>query len=364
MRIGLILYGSLDILSGGYLYDRYLVAHLRALGAQVQVFALPWRHYAAHLGDNVRRAWRETLRRAQVDLWLQDELNHPSLFALNRALARWHPRVPRVAIVHHLRVQEQHPPLLRGLYRVVERAYLRTLTAAVYNSRTTQDAVTALRGAPLPGVVAYPGKDHVPAPRLAPAWLQQRAHQPGPLRVLAVGNLIPRKGLHHLLDAVRRLPAGLVQVDIVGREDAAPRYARRLRRRAAAWGLAVRFHGRLDADALARRYRQAQVFALPSQHEGYGIVFAEALGFGLPVLAGHGGAVGEIVTSGREGVLVAPDDVDALAAALRAWATDRDLLTRQAVAARRRYEQLPTWQASMTRAARWLLTLPKTGPQG
>ncbi len=359
MHIGLVIYGSLDTLSGGYLYDRHLVAHLRQLGARVTVFARPWRHYLAHLADNLAPDWRRALLSARVDVWLQDELNHPSLVGLNRALARAQPRVPRVAIVHHLRADERHPRLWRPLYRAVERAYLRTLSAALYNSRTTQAAVRALRRAPLPGLVAYPGKDGLPPPRLGRADLVARAHEPGPLRVLAVGNLIPRKGVHRLLDALRRLPPGSVTLDLVGREDVDPAYARRLRERVQRWGLgrAVRFHRWVEGSALAGLYRRAQVFALPSQYEGFGIVYAEALGFGLPVLASRAGAAHEVLAAGRAGVLVDPDDAAAIARYLATWAQDRDRLAAQAVAARARYEQLPTWAESMTRAARWLLDL-------
>ncbi len=356
MHIGLVIYGSLETLSGGYLYDRQLVRALRARGARVTVFSLPWRTYPAHLSDNWRPAWRRTLRTARVDLWLQDELNHPSLFWVNRALARWHPGVPRVAIVHHLRVQERHPWWWRPVYRAVERAYLRTLDAALFNSRTTRAAVQALRGRALPGLVAYPGKDGLPAPDISPEELWARAHRGGPLWVLAVGNLTPRKGIHTLLDALARLPRGMVHLDVVGSPEVDPAYSQYLQRQAQRLNLTrwVRFHGRLTGAELAALFRTAQVFALPSQYEGYGIVYAEALGFGLPVLASTAGAAHEIITPGREGVLVPPEDPAAVAAALRTWAQARDLLARQAVAARQRYAALPTWAESMARAAAWL----------
>ena len=79
MRIGLVIYGTLETQSGGYLYDRRLVAHLRAAGDEVEILSLPWRNYAAHLGDSFSRAWAERLRAARVDELLEDELNHPSL---------------------------------------------------------------------------------------------------------------------------------------------------------------------------------------------------------------------------------------------------------------------------------------------
>ena len=116
MRAGLIIYGSLDTLSGGYLYDRMLVRALMADGWKVEIFALPWRDYAQHLGDNVSQEWREWLRTAAVDVMIQDELNHPSLVWVNRSLAG---RVPyrTVSLVHHLRCSEDHPAVLRRLYQ-------------------------------------------------------------------------------------------------------------------------------------------------------------------------------------------------------------------------------------------------------
>ncbi len=86
MRIGLVIYGSLEIVSGGYLYDRKLVEHLQAQGEQVEIMALPWRSYTRHLTDNFSGALYRRLRKTGLDVLLQDELNHPSLFLLNHRL--------------------------------------------------------------------------------------------------------------------------------------------------------------------------------------------------------------------------------------------------------------------------------------
>jgi hypothetical protein len=72
MRVGLVIYGSLDTLSGGYLYDRMLVRHLQANGDQVEIVSLPWRYFLAHLGDNISAALYRRLRSLQVDVLLQD----------------------------------------------------------------------------------------------------------------------------------------------------------------------------------------------------------------------------------------------------------------------------------------------------
>jgi hypothetical protein len=112
MKIGFLIYGSLDTLSGGYLYDRKLVEYLRSQGDTVEIISLPWRNYAAHLTDN----FRFSLPRG-LDLLIQDELNHPSLLSANR---KPHP-YPAISLVHHLRCSELRPKWQNLFYRAIER---------------------------------------------------------------------------------------------------------------------------------------------------------------------------------------------------------------------------------------------------
>ena len=81
MHIGLIIYGSLDTLSGGYLYDRVIVRHLEAKGHQVEIISLPWRNYSAHLLDNWNSDLLRRLRQTPFDVLIQDELNRENLKA-------------------------------------------------------------------------------------------------------------------------------------------------------------------------------------------------------------------------------------------------------------------------------------------
>lgn len=363
MRVGLVIYGSLDTLSGGYLYDRKLVEQLVLAGHVVDVLSLSYYDYAKHLGDNFNRAWQQRLAHAPVDLLLQDELNHPSLLRANLRRSRTGNHSPRpvVTIVHHLRSSEaEHPALLRRLYRTVERLYLNSVDAVLCNSRTTQAAVTQLLHRPKPCHVAYPAADHLPdaGSPLDAAALAGRARTPGPLRLLFVGNLIPRKGLHIVLDALRRTPAGFWQLDVVGQTDVDDDYAKKMMAHSRTFAPgAVRFLGRLPDAELVRTYRSHHALLAPS-YEGFGIACLEAMRFGLPVLASTTGAAHELVTPGENGVLVAPRDPQTIADWIYYWFTNRELLTTMSYAARRRYERHPTWQQSMAGAVAWLTSLP------
>lgn len=349
MRAGLVIYGSLDTLSGGYLYDRMLVRALMADGWEVEIYALPWRDYAQHLGDNLRRSWVERLRTADVDVMIQDELNHPSLVWINRRLrCRTHYRT--VSLVHHLRASEEHPAVLRRLYRSVERLYLNSVDGVIANSQTTLAAVRAVSGAAQPALVAYPAADHLPA---APA---PRLNDAGPLRVLFVGNLIPRKGLHTLLAGLAQVPQPLWQLTIIGRPDVDPGYTKQILAQVAALGTGapIELSGRVADDTLAAAYASHDLLAVPSSYEGFGIVYLEAMKSGMPVIASTAGAAHEIVTDGVDGFLVRPGDAPAIATLVDRLARDRTQLAQLRHAARARYARHPTWAQSMATVSQWL----------
>lgn len=348
MRLALLIYGTLDTLSGGYLYDRKLVEHLRAQGDQVEILSLPWRSYAAHLADNLAPGLQRRLRSGGWDALIQDELNHPSLFWLNRWLK---PRVryPILSIVHHLRISEAHPRFLQRVYRAVESRYLQTIDGFVFNSQTTCEVVAGLVNPLPPFHIAYPAGDRF-APEISEADIRARALATGPLRIFFLGNIIPRKGLHTLLAAVEMLPRDLDwRLEIAGGLHIEPAYARRMQAAVAAgnWGARVKFLGTLPDTELAARLRASHTLVVPSTYEGFGIVYLEGMSFGLPAIAGATGAAPEIVTEDVNGFLVPADEPRLLALRLVQLGRDRSLLARMSLAARRRYREHPTWETSM-----------------
>jgi glycosyltransferase involved in cell wall biosynthesis len=357
MHLALLIYGSLDTVSGGYLYDRKLVEFLRGQGDTVEIISLPWRNYAAHLTDNFNPALSRRLKDFRGDFLIQDELNHPSLFLLNRRLI---PNIqyPIVSIVHHLRASEQHPAWLMPLYRAVERAYLRTLTGFVFNSETTQRAVERLMGQPVArGVVAVPAGDRWPI-RMGEDDVRRRGDQPGPLRLLFVGNVMPRKGLHTVLEALGEVDFDWA-LQVVGDLRVASDYVREVQTQVAGngWQARVNFWGAVEDEVLSRLAMESQALVMPSSYEGFGIAYLEGMGFGLPALGTTAGGAGEIITDGVDGFLIPPGDAGALADRLRGWAHDRARLVAMSLAARQRFEVHPSWAESMARVRGFLARL-------
>lgn len=355
LRIGLIIYGSLDTLSGGYLYDRKLVAHLRKRGDHVEIISLPWRSYWQHLGDNLSVNLLNRLAQADFDLLLQDELNHPSLFFLNRFLKKRSDFL-LISIVHHLRCSEARPGWQNRIYSQVERRYLESVNGFIYNSQTTRQVVETLTETQKPGVVAYPAGDRF-HPNMPLQKVRMRAFENGPLRMFFLGNLIPRKGLHTLLAALEKLDAGW-RLEVCGRLDVDPDYILKVRHRVegAGWTDRVLFLGPLPDEALEERLRSAQVLVVPSSYEGFGIVYLEGMGFGLPAVATTGGAAAEIISHAENGFLISPHDSEALAACLDRWMHDRRLLAEMSEAALSRYAAHPTWDESMESAYQFIHT--------
>lgn len=349
MYVGFVVPGSLDLDSGGYRFDRILAASLRERGHRVGVVTTPTGGYPRRVAANAARGLWRRLRGSAFDVLLQDELAHPSLALRNRRLAG-QVEYPIVAVVHHLRSAEPRSALDRRLSRALERRYLDACDAFVCNSHATRRSVRrATTTGSSPAVVAYPGADHL-RPTVEPAEVVERTSR-GPLRLLYLGALVPRKGADVLLSALERVGDLAWTLTLVGDETVAPRYVRGLRRSVEAADLrgSVRFEGRLDRASLRERLRESHVLAVPSYYEGFGMVYAEAMGFGVVPLATTAGAPSEYITDGRDGILVPPGDPGAVAAAIRDVGRDRDRLAALGRGALARHGELPTWRDSCAR---------------
>jgi len=330
MHIGLLIVGDMDSVSGGYLYNRKLVAYLQNQGDQVSIISLPPRNYWRQLTENITGDLLENIAAAKPDILIQDTMVHPAVFYLNRRI-RKQLGIPLIALVHLLTSIDQAPWHSARLYRTIERRYLQTVDGIIANSQTTLSQINQLLAGDLPPhCIAVPAGDNFADVNIDRIAVLNRALGAGPLRILLVGNVIRRKGLHVLLKALSQLPVDDYQLGVAGRLDMEPDYVSQIETLVREAGLAksVSLLGAVQGAALADLYRQHHLLVLPSAYESYGIVYVEAQQFGLPVIGTKAGAAWEIIREGENGYLIKPEQHTDLGDLLQTLHHDRQLLAK------------------------------------
>lgn len=207
---------------------------------------------------------------------------------------------------------DRFPPLGAAVRRVV-----RDADAVTAISTDIAGRATALTGRDDISVVACA----VEAPAIPPPDRDALGWKKGEVVVLTIARLVARKGLETLISAVGRADAPVL-LEVVGDGP------ERARLEALAGSEApdrVRFAGPTDEDGKALRLASADAFALVSAHEGFGLVYLEAMNAGLPIVAGDVGGQTDFLRDGENALLVPPGDVAACAAALRRLAEDEAL---------------------------------------
>jgi glycosyltransferase involved in cell wall biosynthesis len=337
--------GELTTLTGGYLYDRRVMAEMPAQGWTLRHLALP-----AGFPDPSAADLAETQRRLAAlpagSLVLADGLAYG---ALPRALIeasghRW------VALVHHpLALESGLPKDKPDRLRASERDALSAASAVVVTSpHTAATLVTDFGVARDRITVARPGTDRAG---------RAMGSDADPL-LITVATLTARKGHDVLVDALARLKDLRWTSHFVGSQDRDPRIAADIAARIRRHGIEdrVRLDGELADDALERLYARSTACVLPSRYEGYGMAFADALVRGLPIVGCAAGAVTETVPAAAS-LLVPPDAPQALAEALRRLLSDGALRRRLADAAWEAGRKLPTWTDTARDVARALASV-------
>ena len=149
------------------------------------------------------------------------------------------------------------------------------------------------------------------------------------LRVLWLGQVNVRKGIHYLIEAARLLEQEPVEFDIVG-----PIGISESAIRSAPGNMA--FHGRATRDATSKWYLKSDVFVLPTLSDGFALTQLEAMAHGLPVIATPN--CGRVVEDGKTGFLIPPCDSRALADAVLRFVTRRTLAGEMAAACQKSAE--------------------------
>jgi glycosyltransferase involved in cell wall biosynthesis len=348
--VHLLVPGPLNQMTGGFLYLRRLVEGWRERGGRMIVHELPgqfpWPDAATlTCGDHVVASIPDEA------LVLVDGLALPAV-AGSLYLDRF--RLRTAALVHHpLHLETGLDAASAVVMRQLESAALGQVRRVICNSQATAADVQAL-GIPAERLaVVMPGTDAPPQTlraRSMPAADRRVAGGSAVLNLLCVATLTPRKGHDTLIAALASLTDLPWRLQLVGSTDRDPAWVSGLRTAIAERGLTGRIDiaGEVDATVLEDAWRQADLFVLPSWHEGFGMAVAEALVRGLPVVTGDRGALRELAPP-EAGALVPPGDADSLAVALRRLLSDPDLRIRASVAALAAGRRLPDWTQSIDR---------------
>ncbi len=333
-RLAFAVPGDLRTPTGGYAYDRRVIDELRALGWQVQI---------CDLGGGYPRPGAAGIADAATMLGgiesavpvVIDGLALGVLPDLAEELSR---SKKLIALVHHplawesgLSAEEAHA------LRASERRSLSYSLHVIVTSPSTARLLVAEYGIAAGHItVARPGTDPVPF---------ARGSAGSGVAMLAVGAIVPRKGYDVLLEALERLCDLDWSLTVAGDPNRAPAYAARIRAQADSLALRQRvaFAGAVPENELASLYDRADLFVLASRYEGYGMAFAEAIAYGLPVVACESGAVRETLPQ-PACRFVPADDADALAGVLRELVAAPAARHKLRAAARAAAASLPTWR--------------------
>jgi glycosyltransferase involved in cell wall biosynthesis len=333
-RVAFAVPGDLAAPTGGYAYDRRMIAELRKLGWQVDIIGL---------GDGFPRPSAETKAAAREKLSgvpkdcpiIVDGL---ALGALPEVAKELSERNPLVALVHHPLALETGlaPADVEGL-RTSEYDALAAVRGVVATSPSTSQLLIDDYDVP-PDVVtvAIPGTDR---------GEMAKGSSDGTMRLLSIGSVVPRKGYDTLIAALAPLASLPWRLTIAGdrtRDEAA---AAQLDAEILSYKLTGRVDvlGAVPDDRIAALYVEADLFVLASRFEGYGMVFAEALAHGLPVVGTTAGAIPDTVPP-NAGVLVEPNDAKALTRSLRMLIENPKERQWLASGAREVGAALPNWE--------------------
>jgi glycosyltransferase involved in cell wall biosynthesis len=331
--------GDITLATGGYAYDRRVLALLPTFGVDVHHLALP-----GGFPDPSVRDLDDTRRLLQVvpkhTIILADGLAYGAMPA--EVISSLHS--PVIALVHHPLCLEAGLGKARQdeLY-ALEKAALALARHIIVTSATTAATLTADFAVPSERItIAEPGTD--------PA---ERARGTGqPLMLLAVGSIVPRKAYDTLVRALACLKIRDWRIAIVGPTDRSTQAFTALQAAIEDTGLGphIALTGAVGQEQLDKFYDACDLFVMPSLYEGYGMVLAEAMARGLPIVCTTGGAAAATVPDAAA-LKVPPGDAKALGSAIRRVLDDPPLRQKMSDAAWAAGQKLPRWDDTARKIA-------------
>jgi glycosyltransferase involved in cell wall biosynthesis len=252
-----------------------------------------------------------------------------------------HPRIPYVVSlrgsdVPYYDVYNKPLQIMHRILRPLTRTIWRRAAAVVALSSSLRD--TALRTAPSQSISIIP--NGINPALFAPD--KDKRYGAASLKLVSVARLIERKGIQHVFEALSTLNDKNITLTIVGSGN----YESDLKQMCDQYSLneRVQFCGALLREELPALYNKSDVFILPSLAESFGIVFAEAMACGLPIIGTKEGGIPDLVKP-ENGILVKPGDVDGIKNAILAMQADTEMRKRMSAANRKMIVEHYQWSS-------------------
>ncbi len=333
--------GDLNTPTGGYRYDREIIRGLQQHDWNVSLISLEGAYPLP--SDTDKKLALETIEEIEPStLIIVDGLALGASSDLAQNIAE---RSSLIALVHHpLFLESGIEPELAKSLRAAETEALTFAKHVIVTSPSTQKTLVSQMNVPAGKIsIVLPGIDRPPVSETAPA----SGEAPAVLKLLCVGSVVPRKGQLHLVEALRQLKHLDWHLDIIGETRFHPDYASQVRSQIKRHNLSdrIRVHGGISKAELTGFYQSADIFVLPTYYEGYGMAFAEAMSFGLPIIASGEGAVASTVPR-TSGFQVCVGDPPALSKAIETLLQNKDLRSQLSTGALAAARMLPDWSES------------------
>lgn len=349
--------GDLQSATGGYVFDRTMIAGLRELGWRVVVHGLDasFPYPSTEALAQAARVFAELPDQACV---LVDGL---ALGAMPQVVEAHSRRLRVLALIHMPLASEFGiAPAVAERLREQEQRALELVRHVIVTSRSTERELAYCGVEPSRVTVVEPGVwkrqvEDAPAVRAVDRVVAVDGSVEHTVEMLCVATVQPGKGHELLVDALAPLAHLPWRLSCAGSLSRSPATVQRLVGQLDRLGLLdrVALIGALPHEALNELYRAADLFVLPTLRETYCLAVAEAVAHGLPVISSRTGAIPELVGTGA-GLLIEPGDRDGLRAALERALTDQTLLGSMRTAASEARSRLTSWPEACERLERTL----------
>ncbi|MEN8208319.1 MAG: glycosyltransferase family 4 protein [Candidatus Fermentibacteria bacterium] len=345
--------GKKDFHSGGYGFNFRMVEYLRSNGITVDIIhfttvpsGLPFKWFSAS-----RYICRE-IRKQKPDLVIVSKsYQYVPLLRIMSTLSG----TPVLYLMHHLEWMDLRNKLKAFLYRLYVKWLLGMAEMVWANSMNTQEAIESI------GIAADRIRLINPGFEKDPCALPDRSSRSGPVKLLCVGSISPRKAQHMIVAACAYLENGSFEVEFAGSTESDEKYSAGVLELIEKENLSgsMKVSGELTRDDLVLAYLKADILVHPASWEAFGMSILDGMWYGLPVIASDIAAIPELVRHGENGLLTQPGNIRELADAIRSLIDNRDMRLQMGEKSRMFAENMNDWNDTGREFMEFVMTAVK-----